>query len=443
MTTVRSRALPVTLVVTLLACMRTTELAHGVPDASDVGDVGASDTSDASDAGDTGAPVPACVGGGPSVFLGGAGASACAGAIAAQAARFALCSCSDVNVPGDLMVNSAGAPGRTAGPPQPAPSSAGSQGPWPAGHPVDGLLPQSFFAAVGTDGTLQTAGLCDVPGSLVVAGAADVKVGFKGHVLGNAHIAGGFRSKGSYWISGDSYVGGDVAGAVTVGGTLHTSASATVGSNVQAAMSVREDLALVAPPCNCVQGPPFDVHTEVEARRTKNDNARLPVAATSLYSVQAPLTVDFFCGEYYLDTLDSGSGGALELIVHGHVGIFVGGEVRLGDTVTVNFADPGSTLDLVVDGSFYTTGRVFGSPSAPAGTRLWVGDRTIALPDQIQFGAFVYAPTAVFTAGQQLFFSGSLFVDTLSVSGSAIIGYDPALRQAGAECGVPAPDPVM
>jgi len=433
-------ALPSILLVALFSCTRTTELAHRGPDASDTGDLDASD----------GPPtVRTCVGGGAAIVLGGAGPAACAGAIAARAARFALCSCDDINVPGDLIINSFDAPTRNPGGPQAPPGAGGiSQSPWPAGHPVDGLLPQSFFAALGTDGTLQTGtqqagGFCDVPGSLVVAGTTDVKIGLKGHVLGNAHIAGGFRPKGPYWITGDGYVGGDVVGPITIGGTLHTPASSTISSTVQAATSVREDLAPVAPPCNCEQGPAFDIHAAVEARRTKNDNALLAISPATLDYVDAPLTVDFYCGEYYLDTLDSGSGGSLELIVHGHVGIFVAGEVRLGDTFTVNFADPGSTLDLVVADNFYTSGRVFGSPDAPAATRLWVGSRTISLPNQVQFGAFVYAPDAVLSAGPGLVFSGSLFVRTLSVAQNMSIGFDPALRQAGAECGVAAPDPVM
>ena len=418
----------------LVSCTRTTELAQRGPDASDA---------EASDAGDGHPTTRTCVAGGPSILLGGSGPSACAGAIAARAARFALCSCNDVNVPGDLIINSFDAAGRGGSPSAPAGPGGSSQSPWPAGHPVDGLLPQSFFAALGTNGALQTGRLCDVPGSLVAAGTTDVAVGFKGHVLGNAHIAGAFRPKAPYWITGDGFIGGDVVGPITIGGTLHTPASSTVGSNVQAASSVREDLSQVAPPCNCGQSSAFDIHAAVEARRTRNDNALLAISPATLDYVDAPLTVDFYCGEYYLDTLDSASGGPLELIVHGHVGIFVAGEVRLGDTLTVNFADPGSTLDLVVADYFYTSGRVFGSPGVPAATRLWVGSSTISLPEQVQFGAFVYAPDAVLSAGTGLIFSGSLFVGTLSVAGNLSIGYDPALRPAGAECGVAAPDPVI
>jgi hypothetical protein len=382
------------------------------------------------------AQAMACAAPGPLVHLGGTGVAACAGAIAAQAGRFALCSCNDVFVPGSLIVNSVGAPSRSGGP------TSGGSSPWPGGGPMDGLLPKTFFTAVGIDdGILQTGGHADVPGSLIIAGSGDVKVGTQGHVLGNAHLAGNLRPSTFYWISGDAYVAGDVAGQIVVGQTLHAPAASMVTSSVQAHATVREAVT-VAPPCNCAAGPAFDVAAAVEARRATNGNAFLPFSPNLLDDLQTAQTLDLPCGEYYLDTIRTEAAGALELRVHGHVGVFVAGDVSLGSTLIVTL-DPGATLDLVVAGSLLTTGRVFGSPMKPAGTRLWVGGQTIGLPNQIQFGAFVYAPGAVFSAGVGLVFSGSLFVGNLSVDGDARIGYDPAITQAGDECGVTAPAPVQ
>ncbi|HTA17895.1 MAG TPA: hypothetical protein VK989_01300 [Polyangia bacterium] len=372
-----------------------------------------------------------CVAPGPLVSLGGAdaGASACAGAVAAQAARYALCSCNDVVLTGNLIVN----------PPlgRQIPSSS-SQSPWPGGHPVDGLLPASFFAAIGTDQNWQVLGRADVPGTLVVAGTGDAQFGRPSHVLGNARFAGALLPSSALWISGDAFAGGDVTGGVAVGGTLHVPAGAAVAPTVAAQAVAREPVATVAPPCDCETGHTLDIATAVFARRTNNANVFLPVSADVLDDVTTPLSRDWPCGEYYLDTLRSEVGGALELLVHGHVGIFVAGDVRLYDTFTVTL-DEGATLDLVVAGSFYTTAQVFGAQTAPARVRLWVGSSTVSLPAHSQFGAFVYAPGAVFSAGADLTFSGSLFVGKLSVDGDVHIDYDPALTQAGAECGVAAP----
>ena len=381
----------------------------------------------------------ACVAPGPLVHLGGTSDAACAGAVAAEAARYALCACNDLVLTGSFLVNSLGAPaGHNAGGPPPQPgSTSSSNSPWPGGGPVDGLLPRSFFGAVGTDGNVSVSGHFDVPGTLVTAGTGDVQLGRQGHVLGNAHVAGNLRPSMSYWISSDGYVAGDVSGALVVGGTLHAPPTSAVASTVQAKAVAREPV-VIAPPCGCAAGPAFDIAAAVDERRANNANALLPFSADVLDDVETAQSLDWPCGEYYFDTIRSGDAGALELRIHGHVGIFVAGDVRLGDTLTVTL-DAGSTLDLVVGGSLYTTGRVFGSPTSPAGTRLWVASTTVSLPDQIQFGAFVYAPAAVFSAGAGMTFSGSLFVGTLSVVGDARIGYDPTLMQAGAECGLPAP----
>ncbi len=375
------------------------------------------------------ASTAACVAPGPLVHLGGAdaGASACAGAIAAQAARYALCSCDDVVLTGDVIVNPVG---------RPIPPS---QGPWPGGHPVDGLLPSSFFAAIGTDGNWEVRGRADVPGTLVVAGTGDAQFGRPSHVLGNARFAGALLPASALWISGDAFADGDVTGGVAVSGTLHVPAAATVAASVSARAIVREPAAVVAPPCDCAPGHALDVETEVFARRTNNANVFLPFSADVLDGAATPQLLDWPCGEYYFDTLRTGVGGALELRIHGHVGIFVAGDVTLYDSFRVTL-DPGATLDLVVAGSFYMmTSGVFGSQTLPAGVRLWVGSQTVSLPAHSQFGAFVYAPEAVFLAGADLTFAGSLFVGKLSVDGDVHIDYDPALTQAGAECGVAAP----
>ena len=71
-----------------------------------------------------------------------------------------------------------------------------------------------------------------------------------------------------------------------------------------------------------------------------------------------------------------------------------------------------------------------------------MGSTTISLPDQVQFGAAVYAPDAVFSAGIGLTFSGTLFVDTLSVTGDVRVIYDPTAPQAGQSCGGATPAPV-
>ena len=73
---------------------------------------------------------------------------------------------------------------------------------------------------------------------------------------------------------------------------------------------------------------------------------------------------------------------------------------------------------------------------------MWVASYDGVAAEQVQFGAAVYAPAAVFSAGVGLTFSGTLFVDTLSVTGDVRVIYDPTATEAGQSCGVAAPAPV-
>jgi hypothetical protein len=366
---------------------------------------------------------PVCAAPGPIVHLGGTDDPACAGAVAARHGRYALCTCSDLIVTGGLSVNVP----RTGGGPQ-AP---------PGGPPAP-----SFLAAVGTDGSANISEFTHVRGSLVAAGAGGTLLRSGGMVFGNLHSGGRLSTlaKVPVFIAGDAFVNGDVDGAFVVQGAVRLPASATIAPEVRAG-AVSPETVPVAAPCGCGNGPAFDIVAAVASRKTKNANPSLGFSDTQLAGVSATETVDWPCGEYYLNEIRTDQNAALEFRIHGHVGIFVAGDVQLGDNLHVSL-DPGAELDLVVAGSFYMTGRVFGSPATPALTRLWLSSTTISLPDQVQFGAAVYAPNAVFSAGLGMTFSGTLFVDTLAVAGDVRITYDPTAPLAGQSCGAAPPAPV-
>jgi hypothetical protein len=364
-----------------------------------------------------------CMAPGPAIHLGGTGDAACSGAIAAQAGRYALCSCNDLNLKGNLWVGSAQSAGQAQMP-----------GPGPNGPP-----PRSFFTAVGTDGAARVPGLTDINGTFLAAGVGDVQFAHGGHIQGNVRAGGNLvtMSMMGFWISGDAYAAGDVSGRFVVNGPLHVPGVATVNADVQSGGVAREAVSVTSP-CGCDATPAFDVAAAVAARAHANDNQTLSFTADVLAGATTTQTLDWPCGEYYLPELRSDKNGALEFRIHGRVGLFVAGDVRLGDNLNITL-DPGAELDLVVAGSFYTTGLIFGSPATPARTRLWVGSTVVSLPDQIQLGAAVYAPGAVFTAGGGLAFSGSLFVGTLLVDGDVRITYDPAVTLGGQACGLAPP----
>jgi hypothetical protein len=370
--------------------------------------------------------MAACVAPGPAIRLGGTDAQSCTGALAARYGRYALCSCNDLTLTGMLAVGGPGGPqkpGGEAGPGAPA--------------------PQSFVSAVGTDGNLRVTDLTEVAGSLVTAGSREATFVRGGHIQGNLRGAGGFTTMTTMgvWVSGEMSSAGDVSGLFkVVGGPLRVPAGVQVAPDVQS-MGVSREPVHVEGPCGCGAASAPDLVAAVAERKTRNANQSLSFSVDLLSNVAAPEALVIPCGEFYLPELRSTDAGRLELRVQGRAALFVAGDVHLGHSLFVTL-DEGAELDLVVAGLFEMTGGVFGSSSSPARVRLWVGGRTVSLPPNVQFSAAVYAPDAVFSAGLNLRFSGSLYVGALNVSGDVRIAYDPKVAQGGALCGAAPPSPV-
>ena len=356
-----------------------------------------------------------CVAPGPIVHLGGIDDASCAPALASRLSRYAVCTCQDLVVTGGLSVSSL--PGSSLPGTVPAPPGA-----------------------VGMNGYALIWGPTNLSGALVVAGAEGVRIA-GGSIAGNIHSGGGVATLAPVWVSGDVFSNGNLNGPYGIMGALHLPASATVDPAVGVSTIAREPVT-VASPCPCGGPPSFDIAAAVAARGAKNANASLAFSSAFLDEIDSTQTFNWPCGEFYVAGLRTGPQAALEFRIHGQVGIFVDGDVRLGNNLNVTFDDDASSLDLVVAGSFFTTGRVFGSPMQPSRMRLWVGSTTVSLPDQIQFGAVVNAPLAVFSAGVGVTINGSLFVQRISAASDVNLLYDPGVAANGLNCGISAPPPV-
>jgi len=379
------------------------------------------------------------------VHLGGTDGPHCGGALAAQFGRYALCSCDDLIVVADLFVGNLGGPGKPPPPGSPGGPPPGDGG-VPSGHAGGGTGSSNLPAdaggtpgAVGVNGDVLVWGPTNLNGPLVVSGTGGVKL-TGGYLVGTVRSDGPVNTRAPVGLAGDLYAAGDVDGPFSIGGTLHAPASAQLGMGATAAAISREDVT-VSPPCGCGNGPLIDIAGAVADRAQSNANGRVTFVDEFDDEIDDDATFDWPCGEYYLPALRTSQGASLEFRVHGRVGIFVAGDVRLGNNLIVSL-DSGAELDLVVAGSFYTTGRLFGAPKSPAKLRVWVAAPTVSLGDQIQFGAVVYAPSAVLSAGVGLTLNGSYFAQTLTAADDVNIYYDDTAAQAGQTCGVPALDQV-
>src|SRR5581483_10129915 len=310
------------------------------------------------------APAAECAAAGPVVHLGGTDDASCAGALAARFGRYALCSCDPLNVLGAFSVGQLPAAGAGPGADGGAFAGDGSDG----AAAVDPRPP----GAVGVNGYAIIWGPTNVNGPMIAAGPDGFKIA-GGSLAGNIRSGGVVATLANVRVQGDVFAVGDVAGPYIVNGALHVQPAAMVGPDVRASSTLREPV-VVAPPCACDGPPLFDIGGAVADRKTRNANQSLSFGAAFADQIADSQSFDWPCGEFYLTGIRTLPQASLEFRIHGRTAIFVDGDVRLGNNLSVTL-DPGAELDLVVAGSFFTNGRIFGSPEAPARMRLWVGDR--------------------------------------------------------------------
>ena len=400
------------------------------PDAPDAPDSLLDTSGDASDAGieAPGSDASAVCSGG-AVHLGGPNDSNCAGAVASRFGRYALCTCGGLTI----MNQGNGGPGTN-------PGNLSIQVPV-GGDP----------GAVGAEGQMLIFGATTTDGTLV--GSASSGIGLAGGTIaGNVHSAGAIGTLSTITVQGDVFSAAPgtgpsmmgpyvVVGPYTIGGTLHVVQGAQVDPAVVYEKLVHETVT-VAPPCGCGAGNLFDIARAVSNRRNNNDNDSLSIANDFSSEIASSRSFDIPCGQYYLTGIRTGQQASIEIRVHGHVGVFVDGDVVLGGNLVVT-PDDDAELDLVIAGALNIRGgSKLGAPSAAARTRGGTtASNTISLGDQYQLSALVYAPSAAVSAGVGLSINGSLFARTLS-AGDVKIAYDPAAATGGQSCGV-APQPVI
>jgi hypothetical protein len=331
-------------------------------------------------------------------------------------------------------------------PPSDAGRPSGNGGTGGDPHPDGGMPPRSTGAsggvpgAVGVNGDVKVRGPIDLAGALLVSSPDGITL-TGGHVGGNVRSDGPVTTSSPAFVAGDMFSGGNVSGPFMIGGGLHLPATATVGPYVLAPTVTREEVT-VPSPCGCQDDPLFDMAGEVTAHAAHNANESVPFTAMFADEIDESQTFDWPCGSFYLSAIRTGPAASLEFRVHGHVAIFVDGDVQLGNNLHVAL-DPGAELDLVVAGSFISTGRLFGEPNTPAKLRLWVASTTISVGDQMQFGAVVYAPRAVFSAGFSLQMNGSFFVQTVNAADDVNVFYDGMAAAGGQACGLAPPSPIL
>ncbi len=346
-----------------------------------------------------------CEGSGPPILVGdSAGATdVCAGDLAENTFKFALCTCRDL---------SSGAATIT----------------------VDAM--DTGVGSVGVNDKLDASGAIDITGSLEVAGAAGVLGGTSIDIGEDLASAGPLaRAQTSISVGGDASVGGNIELTnLSVGGTLTLPAAATINvSGTTTVGSEQRAPVMVPPPCACDSTELVNIVGFVEAHRTNNHNADIDLAPDALADFAGDVTLDLPCGRYFLDRIQGD--GALTIRVDGRVALFVSQGITMQDTLAVEVA-PGAELDLFVASHVNTSGDVqFGSEATPAKVRFYVGGAgAINFSANSTFGGNLYAPLMdlALSGGAEVF--GSVFVSRIATSGPLTIHYDDDIESAGDTC---------
>jgi hypothetical protein len=297
------------------------------------------------------------------------------------------------------------------------------------------LIDGSDGAALGVDGNFSDDKAVTLAGALYASG--QVRLGDGGQTGASLRAGGGLLAGNPVHVLGDTFSGGDVTGPLTIDGTLHAPAAATVDGSVAAQATVREAVS-VPDPCDCNAAAAIDVAGAISAAAARNDDAAIGLGSGTLSA-----SVTLPAGRYYVAALASGSDVPdVVITVRGRVALYVAGDVTLKGALTVTF-DPGAELDLFVGGGLSTdSNRSFGAPDAPARLRIWLGGGTLALSGRPTVGAVITAAHAPAVADNGLIVYGSLLAAGFSTDNDASFHYDSAILSAGTACGGSAVAPV-
>lgn len=374
-------------------------------------------------------PLPGfCEGSGTVVSIG--EQDVCAGDLASDTFRFALCACEGITTTAQLTVDSFD-------------SDEGPYGGANIGEDGQLGLNQSDLTL---DHQLTVQGSAFIGGGGIVFGPGST-ISQNLYSYGSAAMSG----PGSHTTIGrNAFLNGDLGQRITVSGDLTAPVGASVDGTVTG--SVIEAPIPQILPCPCRPDQILDVAALTAWAETNNDNALfgldldggiVEAGATDLtadggivgldphlYEAGGPAVLRLPCGRFYLMSIAQPQ--ALDIVVTARTVLFVDGDMST-TRFTITVEDEGE-LDLFVAGNVTIDAAAsFGSAGKPAAVRTYIGGN-MSLQANASFAGNVYAPNADIVFGAESTLYGSLMVRNASFTASGTIHFDSAIRQAGEEC---------
>ncbi len=362
-----------------------------------------------------------CAGSGPPVQVGDSEedttTQTCTGSIARAAFAHAVCSCTDVALPGFLETRSFSSANN------PALSASG--------------------APVGINDAYRAYGYTDVGGTFTIAGPSKVTFGGYGKVGGDLSAQGAVDAAGYIDVTRDAAFADNVTlpGLLTVGRNLVQAPGKTLATIPLVTGQRTSGPVSIAAPCDCAPERVLDTAGIVNNGRTQNDNTAVGLDPNALANVlQTGKTLSLPCGRYYLNSIRVL--GSAEVHLSGRTAIFVDGDIDLVGAFTVKM-DPGAELDLFVRGKLLGTGYAsFGDRAEPKSSRIYVASaHDIVLTGATAFVGNLYAPHATVRSDGDVELFGAVFAGAIDLNGSLRVRYDREILNVDDDCPVPEEPP--
>lgn len=349
-----------------------------------------------------------CMGRGPPILLDQRGEQLCAGKLAEQTFRYAVCSCGDFDT-GRLTTRS-----------------------------FEGTISSEAGAAVAVNGALTSSGQMDVGGSLFVSGGDSLILGENAAVRGDLRLGTEARTWGSARVHRDAWIEGGVRGF----GSLHVQRDVYLlpgGSREGVSGAIHESNFVIDPPCPCNPDQRFDIQAMVAGAAIANHNADIGLDPGELSDRDRSYERELPCGRFYLDRVNI-RGGEVTLRVPARTALFIGNNFEV--TAGVLRIDTGAEgeLDLFVAGDLRLEAwELPAASSRPAGVRVYVAGSRVSLagvnPERTTFVGNLYAPNATVQVRSLFGFEvrGSIFAGRL-VTDDIDVHYDRSILDVGGDC---------
>jgi len=358
-------------------------------------------------------PPPKCADGlGPPISIDGLPKAPCSGDLASTTFTWAVCSCTDLNFTGQILID----------------GFDSSKGPYKPGE---------LGAGVGANARVRASSRADVYGQLWGASTATAVEASSAATIHHDVRSGGTMTVGDMAAKRDAYVASSITGKLVVTGTLHISPGAAKGSGSWGVLDDKTRVT-VPPPCNCSSKIP--VSAIVAAHKTSNDNAAVGLPADVLTKTGHPDRIDLPCGHYYLNGFKLT--GSAAIVVHGRTAIYVDGDIDAGGSLAIQI-DAKAELDLFVSGTIRASSNLrIGSTNAPASTRVYVGGtEPLVVSSGLLIAGNLWAGNARVVWESETDAFGAIFANDFESKSLLKVHYDRAVVKKGDDCPKAPPPP--